>query len=61
MPWVSQRKHSRSMTTPDQAQLMHDLAEILPRQGTWSADDYLWLTERTNHLIELADVLQTQT
>lgn len=55
MPQVSLRKHSSHMTTPDQAQLMHELAEILPRQGTWRADDYLWLTERTNRLIELAD------
>ena len=31
------------------------LADFLPAQGEWTADDYLWLTRDTNHLIEWAD------
>lgn len=31
------------------------LADLLPAQGDWTADDYLWLTQSTNRLIELAD------
>ncbi|MCC7018952.1 MAG: Uma2 family endonuclease [Ardenticatenales bacterium] len=33
----------------------HRLADLLPAQGEWTADDYLWLTRSTNHLIEWAD------
>lgn len=35
----------------DQARLSH----LLPPQGEWTADDYLWLTRDTNRLIEWAD------
>jgi Uma2 family endonuclease len=35
--------------------LMRALAGVLPAQGSWTEDDYLWLTERTNRLIELRD------
>ena len=31
------------------------LADLLPAQGEWTADDYLWLTRDTRRLIELAD------
>ncbi len=31
------------------------LADLLPAQGEWTADDYLWLTRNTRRLIELAD------
>jgi len=31
------------------------LAQLIPAQGEWTAADYLWLTERTNRLVELAD------
>ncbi len=31
------------------------LCDALPRQGDWSDDLYLWLTERTNRLIEFTD------
>jgi len=31
------------------------LAQLIPEQGQWAAADYLWLTEHTNRLIELAD------
>lgn len=42
--------HSTSAT--DQAELDALLAELLPRQGQWSAEGYLWLTDRTNRPIE---------
>lgn len=29
--------------------------EILPAQGQWSGDDYLWLTDHTPRLVELSD------
>lgn len=32
-----------------------DLAEMLPAPGNWSAEDYLWLSSRTNQLVEFAD------
>ena len=31
------------------------LSDTLPRQGRWSDDDYLWLTDRTRRLIEFTD------
>ncbi|NJL05040.1 MAG: Uma2 family endonuclease [Chloroflexaceae bacterium] len=43
------------MATNETYQLAHALADVLPAQGTWTAADYCWLTERTNRLIELAD------
>ena len=41
----------------DQAQHVLDpaIAALLPEQGAWSEQDYLWLTGRTNRLVELAD------
>jgi Uma2 family endonuclease len=34
---------------------VREIAELLPEQGEWSEEDYLWLTDRTNRLIEFAD------
>ena len=31
------------------------LLELLPDQGTWSEEDYLWLTDHTTRLVELTD------
>ncbi len=31
------------------------LAALLPPQGEWSEQDYLWLSGRTRHLVELVD------
>ena len=31
------------------------LRDVLPPQGRWSDEDYLWLTDRCNRLIELTD------
>lgn len=28
---------------------------VLPRQGNWSDEDYLWLTDETNRLVEFTD------
>ena len=38
-----------------QEQLTRLLREVAPRQGQWSQDDYLWLTDCTNRLIEWTD------
>lgn len=40
-------------SAPDE--LDPSLLEVLPRQGEWSADEYLWLTDRTSRLIEYSD------
>jgi Uma2 family endonuclease len=31
------------------------ILELLPPQGDWSEEDYLWLTDRSNRLIEFTD------
>ena len=36
-------------------QLTRLLLEVAPLQGQWSQDDYLWLTDCTNRLIEWTD------
>lgn len=46
---------SSSTVRPNQAQLDDLLLRVLPDQGQWSDDDYLWLTEHTNQLIEMTD------
>jgi Uma2 family endonuclease len=38
-----------------QEQLDAVILELLPAQGYWSEDAYLWLTDGTNHLIEFTD------
>jgi Uma2 family endonuclease len=48
-------RKERTMTSDETTQLMYDLAGVLPAQGTWTAADYCWLTDRTNRLVELAD------
>jgi Uma2 family endonuclease len=42
------------MTTA-QAELDELLADVLPRQGAWDSEGYLWLTDRTNRLVEFAE------
>ena len=32
-----------------------EVALLLPAQGQWSEDDYLWLTDRTKCLVEFTD------
>ncbi len=46
---------SHSTVRPNQAQLDDLLLRVLPDQGHWSDDDYLWLTDHTNQLIEITD------
>ncbi len=31
------------------------IVEILPAPGEWTEDEYLWLTDRTNHLVEFCE------
>ena len=31
------------------------LCDVLPRQGAWSDDDYLWLTDHSRRLVEFTD------
>lgn len=38
-----------------QTELDQTIFELLPRQGEWSEEDYLWLTRSSNRLIELRD------
>jgi Uma2 family endonuclease len=39
----------------DQAEPAWEVALLLPAQGEWSEDDYLWLTDHTKRLVELTD------
>ena len=45
----------RSTIVTSQAALDALLADLLPRQGAWDAEGYLWLTDHTNRLIEFTD------
>jgi Uma2 family endonuclease len=47
------------LTSPEDAAasaaaFLEHLRPILPDQGEWSDADYLWLSSRTNHLVELS-------
>ena len=42
-------------TATSQAALDALLCDLLPRQGCWSDEEYLWLTDHTNRLIEFTD------
>src|SRR6188508_2361299 len=44
---------SAMMTSPQEYQRV--VLEILPDQGLWSEDRYLWLTDYTSRLIEFTD------
>lgn len=47
----------RSSAATLQYQLDDLVLDLLPRQGGWSDEDYLWLTNHTNRLIEFTDGL----
>ncbi len=47
----------RSTIGTAQAELEALLADLLPRQGGWDAEGYLWLTDHTNRLVEFTDGL----
>jgi len=53
MPTLKQKKKA----TPDRNGSALDavLLDLLPSQGQWSEDAYLWLTDSTNKLIEFTD------
>lgn len=44
-----------SSVRPNQDQLDDLLLRVLPEQGHWSDEDYLWLTDHTSQLIEVTD------
>jgi Uma2 family endonuclease len=44
-----------STTDVDQRQIDALVLDVLPRQGQWHEDDYLWLTDHTTRLIEFTD------
>ena len=44
-----------STATTSQEALQALLRDVLPPQGAWSDDDYLWLTDRCNRPIEFTD------
>lgn len=43
------------ISTPSLDEYNQTLLHLLPDQGRWSDDDYLWLTECTTRLVELTD------
>jgi Uma2 family endonuclease len=48
---------SRSATAADVGRKQHEetILALLPEPGQWGEQDYLWLTNHTNHLVELVD------
>jgi Uma2 family endonuclease len=42
-------------TMTPQQEFQRTLLELLPEQGSWSDEGYLWLTDHTNRLIEFTD------
>jgi len=42
-------------SSTSQAEIDDLILEVLPLQGEWSEEHYLWLTDNTNRLIELND------
>jgi Uma2 family endonuclease len=38
-----------------QRELDDVVLQLLPRQGAWSEEQYLWLTDQSNHLLEFTD------
>ena len=44
-----------SIVSATQEQLDDIVLALLPRQGQWSQEEYLWLTEQTNRLLEFTD------
>ena len=52
----SESEMSESVALPQRA-LERLVCEVVPRQGAWRDDDYLWLTDRCRRLIEFTDGL----
>ena len=51
---TSTRPATNASATSDDA-LRGLLHEVLPPQGAWRDEDYLWLTDRCNRLVEFTD------
>jgi Uma2 family endonuclease len=47
-------RHAERHTETD-SEFSQQIAELLPAQGEWSENEYLWLTNHTNRLIELSN------
>ncbi len=47
--------NSTTVDSTTQEQVDDLVLELLPPQGGWGEGDYLWLTDRTNRLVELTD------
>jgi Uma2 family endonuclease len=43
------------ISTPSLSEYKQTLLDLLPDQGCWADDEYLWLTECTKRLVELTD------
>jgi Uma2 family endonuclease len=41
--------------TKQQPDVAWEVVQLLPRQGEWGENDYLWFANRTNRLVELVD------
>ena len=46
---------TKSRRGTSQRELNKLLRELLPAQGNWSEEDYLWLTDDTNRRVEYTD------
>lgn len=46
---------SRSAVTTSPAQHKKLLLDLLPDQGNWSEEEYLWLTDHSSRLVEFSD------
>src|SRR5215831_1861558 len=44
-----------STVSATQEQLDHLVLDLLPQQGQWNEEEYLWLTDHTNRFIEFTD------
>src|SRR5262245_34574094 len=47
--------HIPSRMMNDQPALAWEIVPLLPVQGEWSEEDYLWLSNHSNHLVEFSD------
>ena len=46
---------NKGATAPHSGEPVWDIAELFPPQGLWTEEEYLALTDSTNHLLELSD------
>src|SRR5215212_2902545 len=48
-------RHAERQPTDTEQEWSQVLVDLLPAQGEWSEEAYLWLTNHTNRLIELSN------